>query len=86
MSRRWIAVVSRPFARAVLLVACLVSTALAPDVVRAQGYFGQNQVQFQVFQWRVYKTEHFDVHYYQGMAEGAKIAARMAALKGKVLQ
>ena len=50
----------------------------APVALAAQGYFGQNQVQFQNFEWRVLKTEHFDVHYYQSMSEGARIAARMA--------
>ncbi len=44
----------------------------------AQSYFGQNQVQYQKFDWRVLRTEHFDVHYYPQEAEGAKIAARMA--------
>lgn len=81
MSRRWIEVLPRPIARSALLAALLAAGALggaAPSAAHAQGYFGQNQVQFQVFEWRVYKTEHFDVHYYQGMAEGAKIAARMA--------
>jgi Tol biopolymer transport system component len=44
----------------------------------AQGYYGQNQVQYQQFKWRVLRTEHFDVHYYPQEALGAKIAARMA--------
>lgn len=43
-----------------------------------QGYFGQNQVQYEKFDWRVKKTDHFDVHYYKGMEEAAVIAARMA--------
>ncbi len=82
MSRRWIALIRRPMACAALLlagvIAGVIAASVAPRVAGAQGYFGQNQVQFQVFEWRIYKTEHFDVHYYQGMAEGAKIAARMA--------
>jgi dipeptidyl aminopeptidase/acylaminoacyl peptidase len=61
-----------------LLLTGAVVAATAPAALRAQGYFGQNQVQFQNFEWRVLKTEHFDVHYYQSMAEGARIAARMA--------
>jgi hypothetical protein len=44
----------------------------------AQGYYGQNQVQYQQLDWRVLRTEHFDVHYYPQEAAGAKIAARMA--------
>ncbi|MGH7653902.1 MAG: hypothetical protein ACREN6_04500 [Gemmatimonadaceae bacterium] len=48
------------------------------SVAGAQGYYGQNQVQYQQFDWRVLRTEHFDVHYYPQEAAGAKIAARMA--------
>ena len=40
----------------------------------AQGYFGQNQVQFQKFSWRVLKTEHFDIHYYPEEAQVARMA------------
>ncbi len=43
-----------------------------------KGYFGQNQVQYTKFDWRVLRTEHFDVHYYPSEYEGVKIAARMA--------
>ncbi len=45
---------------------------------RAQGYYGQNQVQYQKFDWRIMRTEHFDVHYYPREAIAAKLAARMA--------
>jgi len=44
----------------------------------AQGYFGQNQVQFQKFNWRVLKTEHFDIHYYPEEAQMAHLAGSMA--------
>jgi Tol biopolymer transport system component len=44
----------------------------------AQGYFGQNQVQFQKFNWRILKTEHFDIHYYPEEAQMARLAASMA--------
>jgi Tol biopolymer transport system component len=62
-----------------LSAAVLAGAALtAPAVAGAQGYFGQNQVQYQKFDWRILRTEHFDVHYYPQEAEGVKIAARMA--------
>ena len=51
---------------------------LGASAAGAQGYYGQNQVQYQQFDWRVLRTEHFDVHYYPQEAAGAKIAARMA--------
>ena len=44
----------------------------------AQGYFGQNQVQFQKFNWRILKTEHFDIHYYPEEAQMARLTASMA--------
>lgn len=43
------------------------------------GYqFGQNKVQYKKFDWAIYRTEHFDVHYYTEAAETALDAARMA--------
>ena len=50
----------------------------APASADAQGYYGQNQVQYTKFEWRVMRTEHFDVHYYPSEVEGVRIAARMA--------
>ena len=46
--------------------------------LRAQGYFGQNQVQFQKFNWKVLKTEHFDIHYYPEESQMAHIAGSLA--------
>ncbi|MGQ0646046.1 MAG: DPP IV N-terminal domain-containing protein [Gemmatimonadaceae bacterium] len=45
---------------------------------QAQLYFGQNQVQFDRFRWRVLETEHFLVHYYPEEADIINDAARMA--------
>ena len=58
--------------------ASLATALFGASTAGAQGYFGQNQVQYQKFDWRVLRTEHFDVHFYPQEAEGAKIAARMA--------
>ncbi|MFN8667854.1 MAG: hypothetical protein U0164_11825 [Gemmatimonadaceae bacterium] len=43
-----------------------------------QMYFGQNQVQFDKFRWKVLETEHFLVHYYPEEEAIIKDAARMA--------
>ncbi len=56
--------------------AALVCAAASP--ASAQGYFGQNQVQYDKLRWRVLETEHFLVHYYPEEAENAPDAARMA--------
>ena len=59
--------------------AALAGIALLGSAAGAQyTQFGQNQPQYKKFVWRVKKTEHFDVHYYLGMEQGAGIAARMA--------
>jgi hypothetical protein len=41
-------------------------------------YFGRNKVQFNSFDWKVLKTEHFDVYYYNEMKEIASIGGRFA--------
>ena len=59
-----------------VLKAALVSVTLvaAAGEAAAQGYFGQNQVQYERFNWRVLETEHFQVHFYQGLETTARIA------------
>jgi len=41
-------------------------------------YFGRNQVRYQTFDFRLLKTEHFDLYYYPEEAAAAGLAARMA--------
>ena len=41
-------------------------------------FFGQNKVQYKRFNWRVLRTQHFDIHYYQGTEAAVKDAALMA--------
>lgn len=61
------------------LVVLAASLALCAAPAAAQGgYFGQNHVQYLKFDWRVLKTEHFDVHYYPEVAEVAVYTGRMA--------
>jgi hypothetical protein len=50
----------------------------APSTVAAQSYFGQNQVQYDTFEWTYFDTEHFQVFYYPSEARAAHDAARMA--------
>lgn len=44
----------------------------------AQRYFGQNQVKYRYFRWRVLETEHFLIHYYPEERLPVHDAARMA--------
>ena len=60
-------------AGAVLLSVCLASPATAQ-----MGYFGQNKVEYHKFQFKVLKTQHFDIYYYDEEADGARMAGRMA--------
>jgi hypothetical protein len=41
-------------------------------------YFGRNKVQYEDFDFKVLKTDHFDIYYYPLEAEAARMAARMA--------
>lgn len=68
-------------APAAWIAAVLAGVLLAPAVptpLAAQGYFGQTHVQYKEFKWRVLRTEHFDVHYYEGLEEAARYTGQMA--------
>jgi Tol biopolymer transport system component len=47
------------------------------SVAQAQ-YFGQNKVQYEQFDFKVLKTEHFDIYFYQEEEPAVQLAARMA--------
>jgi Tol biopolymer transport system component len=50
-----------------------------PFTLSAQGdYFGQNKVQYQKFNFKVLKTDHFDIYFYPEEADAAQVASRMA--------
>ncbi len=44
----------------------------------SQYYFGRNKIQYDNFEWRILKTEHFDVYFYPEMRELAEIGAAFA--------
>jgi hypothetical protein len=41
-------------------------------------YFGRNKVQYEKFDWKILKTEHFDIYYYGEMLDIAEIGAEYA--------
>jgi Tol biopolymer transport system component len=60
------------------LAAAVFSLSL-PGLVLAQGgYFGRNKVQYHDFDFKVLKTEHFDIYYYPEEEAATKLAAQMA--------
>jgi len=44
----------------------------------AQYYFGRNKIQYDDFEWKILKTDHFDVYFYPEMRELAEIGAAFA--------
>src|SRR5262245_48471194 len=61
------------------VVCCLVTGGLLvlPTHSSAQ-YFGQNKVQYRKLDFKVLRTEHFDIYFYPEERAGTDIAARMA--------
>lgn len=49
-------------------------------------YFGRNKVQYTEFEWKVLRTEHFDIYYYTEMKELAQRGAFLAEESYKVLE
>ena len=43
----------------------------------AQAHFGQNKVQYEKFDFKVKKTEHFDIYYYPEEEQAVDLAARV---------
>ena len=41
-------------------------------------FFGRNKVQYEDFDWKILKTEHFDIYYYGQMQKLAEIGAYYA--------
>jgi hypothetical protein len=63
---------------AVALSVALAVLAGVPAGAAAQNYFGQNQVQYNKFDWKIWETEHFQIYYYPSEARAMNDAARMA--------
>ena len=61
--------------RATLLIAAVGLAAPAPAPAQ---YFGRNAVQYETFRFKILRTQHFDVYFYDKEAEAAAEAARMA--------
>jgi Tol biopolymer transport system component len=55
----------------------LTFTVLLPALAEAQ-YFGRNNPRYQSFEFKVLKTEHFDIYHYAEEAEAARMAARLS--------
>ncbi len=61
----------------ILPVIAALAILLPPEAAQGQ-YFGRNKVQYDSFDFRVMKTPHFDIHYYDEAAVAIEDAARMS--------
>ena len=62
---------------AVRVLAALVVTVLLTSSAQAQ-YFGRNKVQWEAFDFKVLRTEHFDIYYYSQEADVVADVGRMS--------
>jgi hypothetical protein len=63
--------------RKALIVFTLAMIGAAATTADAQ-YFGGNKVQYEKFDFKVLKTEHFDIYHYPEEAAAVQLASRMA--------
>jgi Tol biopolymer transport system component len=56
----------------------LAGPAVEAASAQAGRYFGRNKVQYQKFDFKIIRTEHYDIYYYEAEAEAAQMAARLA--------
>lgn len=68
---------ARAVGRLVVAVVLAASSLHAAATAEAQ-QFGRNRVRHHTFDFRVLRTEHFEIHYYTEAADAVAIAARMA--------
>ncbi|MCU1244920.1 MAG: peptidase dipeptidylpeptidase domain protein, partial [Acidobacteria bacterium] len=59
------------------LVILALAAALYPHSAQAQ-YFGRNKVQWEDFRFKVLRTEHFDIYYYEQESDVVNDVGRMA--------
>jgi len=68
------------------LLSILFVLVLCPLLLAQGFYFGRNKVQYTDFDWRVMKTEHFDIYYYPEMEEIARKGAHFAEESFRALE
>src|SRR5919201_4363041 len=61
-----------------LAAAAVVLAGVAWTTDASAQYFGRNKVQYKKLDFKVMKTEHFDIYFYPSEREGIDVAARLA--------
>ena len=69
---------TQPFFRSVASLVLAVALLLTGASVANAQYFGRNKVQYGKFDFKVLKTEHFDIYFYPEEASAAAVVGRMA--------
>jgi hypothetical protein len=64
--------------RSLVRLAMALSALLAMPAVAGAQYFGQNQVEYESFAFRILRTQHFDVYYYPEEERASGYAALIA--------
>ncbi|HEY6952452.1 MAG TPA: hypothetical protein VI758_08590, partial [Bacteroidota bacterium] len=78
---------ARPFAPVrALLLPCLLVLLLGSSASSQFYYFGRNKVQYNDFDWKVMRTEHFEIYFYGGMDTLARQGAYFAEESYKILE
>jgi Tol biopolymer transport system component len=70
--------VRRSLTSSLVAVVALAGVIGSASAAHAQGYFGQNKVQYKTFKFQVLETEHFDIYFYPEEEAAARMASRMA--------
>ena len=77
-------------ARRSCVLAALALLSAAPWQPLAAQYFGRQKVQYETFDFRVMRTEHFDIHFYpeaqQAIHDAARMSERWYARLGSILR
>lgn len=56
----------------------LIFILLSSSIYSQMYFFGRNKVHYEDFEWKVLKTEHFEIYYYDNFEEMAEIGAKYA--------
>lgn len=65
---------------------CLLTAILSSAALAQFFFFGRNKVQYTEFDWRVLKTDHFDIYYYPEMKDLAERGGFLAEESYRVLE
>jgi len=66
------------FRRSIIIFVLVLVATCGVSAPAAAQYFGQNKVHYRSFDFKILRTDHFDIYFYESERPGVEIAARMA--------